>query len=103
MIGALAYQQNCAACHGAEGRGDGPATAALETAPADLFRMAPMHSDGDLAWKITHGRGEMPGWRGILGADEIWHIVNYLRHLPQIASTASQAPKNGATGARPVE
>lgn len=30
------YQQQCAACHGAEGRGDGPAAAGLEPPPTDF-------------------------------------------------------------------
>lgn len=37
------YTQNCAACHGAQGRGDGPAAKGLEPAPSnfhDLDRMA---------------------------------------------------------------
>src|SRR5579871_4343027 len=29
------YQSSCAACHGASGRGDGPASAALATKPRD--------------------------------------------------------------------
>lgn len=34
------YQTHCAACHGAEGRGDGPAGAALEPAPTDFHERA---------------------------------------------------------------
>ena len=41
--GKTLYQTNCAACHGAEGRGDGPAAKGLEPPPSnfhDLDRMA---------------------------------------------------------------
>jgi high-affinity iron transporter len=41
--GKALYSQNCAACHGAEGRGDGPAAKGLDPAPSnfhDLERMA---------------------------------------------------------------
>ena len=34
------YQTHCAACHGDEGRGDGPAGAALEPAPTDFHERA---------------------------------------------------------------
>ena len=34
------YEANCAACHGASGKGDGPVAATLETPPADLTRIA---------------------------------------------------------------
>ncbi len=88
-IGAALYQENCAACHGADGRGNGAAAASLEAAPADLAQMAPTHADGDLAWKIENGRGEMPGWAGVLSSTDIWHVVNYLRNLPRLASISS--------------
>lgn len=34
------YLANCAACHGAEGRGDGPLAAGLDPRPADLTQIA---------------------------------------------------------------
>ena len=34
------FEANCAACHGAAGRGDGPAAAGLPKVPADLSRIA---------------------------------------------------------------
>lgn len=102
LSGAAIYRDNCIACHGGGGRGNGPASAALEAAPADLRQMVPTHDDGDLAWKITNGRGEMPGWEGVLTDDEIWHVVNYLRHLPRLASMGSEARKNRAAGSAHV-
>src|SRR5690606_4649488 len=41
--GKALYAQHCAACHGADGKGDGPAAKGLEPAPSnfhDLDRMA---------------------------------------------------------------
>ena len=80
--GAALFQQNCATCHGPSGRGDGELAGDLETAPADLMTMAPTHTDGDFAWKIANGRGEMPPWEGALSEEEIWHVVNFLKDLP---------------------
>jgi len=34
--GQLVYEENCLACHGEDGRGDGPEAAGLDTAPGDL-------------------------------------------------------------------
>jgi mono/diheme cytochrome c family protein len=79
--GAALFQQHCASCHGAQGAGDGPAAAALEPKPANLQTMAGHHSDGDLAWKIAHGRGAMPAWRTVLKPNQIWDLVNHIRHL----------------------
>jgi mono/diheme cytochrome c family protein len=38
--GAELYATFCAACHGATGRGDGPAAAGMSPAPADLTRLS---------------------------------------------------------------
>ena len=35
-VGHRYFVRYCSACHGAEGRGDGPAAAALQSPPADL-------------------------------------------------------------------
>lgn len=37
------FVANCASCHGAEGRGDGPLAAGFDPAPADLTRIAARH------------------------------------------------------------
>lgn len=75
------FQQHCASCHGPEGRGDGPAAAALDPRPVNLAAMAGHHADGDYAWKIENGRGAMPAWKGVLTANQIWDVVNYIQHL----------------------
>ena len=38
--GAQLYKDHCAACHGAEGKGDGPVAGFLKTPPADLRVLA---------------------------------------------------------------
>ncbi len=77
------FEANCASCHGAQGRGDGPAGQALKPRPADLVQMGSGHSDGDFAWKIAEGRGPMPAWKATLSESQIWDLVNYVkRGLP---------------------
>jgi mono/diheme cytochrome c family protein len=72
---------NCAACHGASGRGDGVAAAALQPKPMDWSSAAVQSdTDGELFWKITNGRGSMPAWRQ-LPETQRWQIVNYIRTL----------------------
>lgn len=78
--GGRLFKKHCAECHGKSGRGDGPRAKALATAPVDLAFMANHHPDGDLAWKIEHGRSAMPAWGDVLPDDQIWHIVNHIRH-----------------------
>jgi mono/diheme cytochrome c family protein len=43
--------------------------------------MAGLHTDGDLAWKITNGRGAMPAWKDMLGKNQVWDLVNYIQSL----------------------
>ena len=56
-----AIATSCAACHGASGRGDGVASAALQPKPLDWSSPAVQRdTDGELFWKITNGRGPCP-------------------------------------------
>ncbi len=60
--GAALYPSHCASCHGAEGRGDGPAAKGLELPPADLTaEHLWAHSDGELFWWLSHGMASPEG------------------------------------------
>lgn len=80
--GQATYAQNCAACHGAEGKGDGAAAAGLNPKPAD-FHAAHVQelSDGAIFYIITHGREgtAMVAWEDILSEEQRWELVNFLR------------------------
>lgn len=75
-------ETNCASCHGAGGKGDGVAAAALPPPkPADwTSAKVQKQTDGELFWKITNGRGAMPPWKH-LSEKERWEMVNYIRTL----------------------
>ena len=75
------YAQTCVGCHGADGLGDGPAGVNLPRPPADLFVHVPLHSDTILYEFIRDGipQSGMPSQEGNLTADQMWHLVNYLR------------------------
>jgi len=75
-------EQNCVTCHGPNGKGDGPAAAALPPPkPADWTssRVA-SETDGEIFWKISNGRGAMPPWKH-LPEQQRWELVNYIRSL----------------------
>src|SRR5438128_7800681 len=75
-------ETNCVSCHGASGKGDGPAAAALPPPkPANWTGDAVQkQSDGEIFWKISNGRGAMPPWKH-LPENERWEIVNCIRTL----------------------
>jgi putative copper resistance protein D len=77
------YEENCTACHGVSGHGNGPLAASMpvDKKPADLS--APhtaLHTAGDLYWWITHGISgtAMPGFGDVLNDDDRWDIINFL-------------------------
>ncbi len=80
--GQATYTQYCAACHGPEGMGDGPAAAALEPKPANFSEAHVQElSDGAIFYVITHGREgtAMVAWELILSEEQRWEVVNFLR------------------------
>ena len=83
-IGQAIYAENCVACHGDEGRGDGPASAGLSPPPADFTAgHTESHPDGDLYFWIREGVTDtaMPAFGEQFEDDNIWHMVNYIRRL----------------------
>ena len=74
-------QVNCVTCHGAKGKGDGVAAAALSPKPADwTSKKIQTESDGELFWKISNGRGAMPSWKHLPENDR-WALVRYIHSL----------------------
>ena len=75
-------ETNCVTCHGASGKGDGAAAAALPPPkPADWTSpKVQAESDPVLFCKISDGRGAMPPWKHLPEKDR-WELVNYIRTL----------------------
>jgi mono/diheme cytochrome c family protein len=76
--GKQSYLEYCAACHGADGRGMGPAASALKTPPADLTTLTKRHEgkfpDDYVATIVrfgspipAHGSSDMPVWGPVFG------------------------------------
>jgi mono/diheme cytochrome c family protein len=79
--GKKSAETNCVSCHGASGKGDGVAAAALNPKPADwTSAKVQKESDGEIFWKISNGRGPMPPWKH-LPEKERWSLVSYIKSL----------------------
>jgi len=80
-LGRKLFVANCLTCHGPEGHGDGPGSAALEKKPADLPKRIKEtgEKDGELFWKISEGRAPMITWKTQLSETQRWELVNYMR------------------------
>ncbi|MBI4202987.1 MAG: c-type cytochrome [Chloroflexi bacterium] len=96
--GASLYQVNCAVCHGAGAKGDGPMRERLTVAgyggrPADLTATGPTKNKADGEVYLTMSKGfaatyglpaanfVMPGFEKLLTPEGRWAIINYLRTL----------------------
>ena len=102
--GSTIYRERCAVCHGADGRGDGPAAALLEPRPRDFttgrykFRSTPTGTLPTLADAVaTTSRGlrgtSMPGFADLLTPHAIDAVARYVLALaPPGARAASPLP-----------
>ncbi len=71
--GKIEYQSSCAACHGIDGKGDGPVSSELKSRPTDLTLLVKKNNgvfpysmlseviDGTRQSR-AHGNSEMPVW-----------------------------------------
>jgi high-affinity iron transporter len=98
---AALYAKNCAACHGAEGKGDGPAAKGLEPAPSDfhdLPRMAQRSAYG-LYNTITlgvEGTSMVPFKQ--LSEDERWALAFHAANLGIPAGRVSEGERRWKAG-----
>ena len=77
------YAKHCAMCHGEEGKGDGPAAAAMDPSPTDLTDAEKMGalSDEALLEVLSNGKGTMPGYASMLKAEELKALAEFVRGM----------------------
>ncbi len=103
MSGADTFRTYCAACHGADGKGEGPRAASLRFHPADLTLIAIRHGGSFPAEEVYrivdgrkpvrgHGGPDMPVWGDVFRdpdtgygeaavKEKIRSVVDYVRTL----------------------
>jgi mono/diheme cytochrome c family protein len=79
--GSEAYAKHCKSCHGVNGDGNGERADQLSAMPSDFTDVREMNraTNGELYWKITHGRRPMPAFRYKLTDKQRWELVDYIR------------------------
>jgi high-affinity iron transporter len=99
------YAEQCSGCHGADGRGDGPAAVAIVPKPRN-FRSPEFWSAGAearLGDVVRHGKPGtmMPPFAGLLNDEQIDAVIAFLRTFDPRAGGAAPAPAPpAASGAR---
>ena len=84
------YADHCAVCHAADGSGETEMGQGMWPKAPDMRLSATQElSDGELFWIIENGIRftGMAGWSTGTqeGEDASWHLVHFLRHLPDIS------------------
>jgi DMSO reductase family type II enzyme heme b subunit len=100
-LGKRIYEVRCAGCHGATGKGDGPAAELLVPRPRDFtagkYKIrtvnSPLASDQDLFRIITDGMPgtSMPSWK-VLPEKERWALVAYIKTFAEAYKDAKLEP-----------
>ena len=98
VSGAAIYASKCIACHGAQGRGDGPQAAQIQsqtgTPPADLTSDPIARAQAPQQWynQITDGQLDklMPPFADSLTPDQRWDVIAYIWTLAAPTSEIAQ-------------
>lgn len=103
-LGGRVYEQRCVACHGADGRGEGPLAQAQPVWPPDLAgALLWRRADGDVFWRIRHGLRDrdgattMAGFGDRMSDAETWAVIDYLK-----AQASGQSLRRSGAWERPV-
>ncbi|ASU38502.1 cytochrome C [Herbaspirillum sp. meg3] len=98
------YDQRCASCHAADGKGDTPLALSTPVAPPNLASgLLWRRADGELFWKIAYGmhdhRGTttMPGFTGSLTDNDLWDLIDFMK-----ANAAGTSIRDIGTWDQPV-
>jgi mono/diheme cytochrome c family protein len=79
---AATYKAKCAACHGADAKGETPVGKKMgikDLASPDVQKM----SDAELTTVIADGKDKMPSYKKSLKPDQIKELVAYIRSLKE--------------------
>jgi mono/diheme cytochrome c family protein len=81
--GKALFSKNCTSCHGKKGQGDGSKAPDLKGDMGDFTSAVfQKQTDGELFYKISEGREDMPAFKKKMANDEDrWLVINYLRTL----------------------
>jgi mono/diheme cytochrome c family protein len=82
------YRENCVGCHGAPGVDAAEYGEGLNPAAPDLtLPRVQKRSDGELYWIVANGirMTGMPAFSASHKEEEVWKIVAFLRHLPELS------------------
>jgi mono/diheme cytochrome c family protein len=85
--GKAVFAQSCSICHGLDGQNTGVAISTKMSPQVPLLTAEHVqaYTDGQLHWIIKNGiyPSGMPAATDDFSDDDMWDMVNYIRHLPK--------------------
>lgn len=94
--GAALFAIHCIACHGKEGRGDGPVSQVFPPAPNLRHISICKRTDGFIYGTLTAGGRAMPTMREGTTSRDRWDLVAFVRKLQREGCTGTTAEPGGA-------
>jgi mono/diheme cytochrome c family protein len=98
------YQDHCAVCHGADGKGSEIGANMYPRVPDLTDAEVQSRSDGALFHIIQNGIRwtGMPAWKAEHSADDTWKLVAFIRKTPTLTQAdLSEEQPVGTTGVQP--
>ena len=96
--GLVSYKRNCVDCHGARNVPESNFGKGLNPPAPDLtLSFVRTMPDGELYWVVSNGirMTGMPAFSSTHTSNEIWKIVAFVRHLPEITADEQQVLNAG--------
>lgn len=100
-VGLAHYKENCLTCHAASGIDRSEFARGLNPAPPRLAAPSTRTaSDGELFWVVSNGIRStgMPAFSPTHSEDEIWKIITFVRHLPDLTPGEVEVLKSTDAG-----
>jgi mono/diheme cytochrome c family protein len=93
--GKAIFANHCTACHGPEGKGDGPVSAKFPPAPNLRHVSICKRTDGFLYGTLTAGGKAMPSAREGTTSRDRWDLVAFVRALQREGCTGTMGAQEG--------
>ena len=93
------YRENCVVCHGAPGVDAGEIGEGLNPPAPDLtLPRIQARTDGELFWIVGNGirTTGMPAFSPTHKPEQIWKIVAFVRHLPELSDAELESLRASA-------
>jgi mono/diheme cytochrome c family protein len=100
-VGLSHYRENCVGCHGASGVDAAEYGQGLNPPAPDLsLPRVQRRTDGELFWIVSNGirMTGMPAFSPTHKEEELWKIVAFVRHLPELSADEERALAAEAEG-----